>query len=356
MLPHSRSIRSAVVLSAIFTAPSLHVVAAPPAGAWTDPVPLSQKAPMYPWEMQRFAIPAEVLVDFTLDDHGKVQDPRILRSTNPSFDEPALDAVAKWRFKPATRDGKPVSLHMQVPVVFTNNNPGHGFTVTKVDPEIKPEDRVTYTPPARINLVLPVYPYQLLRDGIVGLADVTITVDEKGGVGAISIDAADKPEFGLALAAAAAEFQFTPAKEGEKTVVYPSHYQQKFDRFPLLDDNAKRLFALEVKHPEQIVSASALDRPLKKFSGRAPIFPWTLPRDITQGKAVIECLVDERGHARLPRIVSASAPEFGYAAAQAANSWWFDPPTKDQKPVVTRVRVPFSFTLTPPTAKAVTTN
>jgi TonB family protein len=338
----------ALVSCAVFGTSLLHASAA--TSASTQPQPLSQKKPQYPWEMDRFAIPAEVFIDFTVDEHGKVQNPRVLRSTNPSFDEPALDAVVNWRFKPGTTDGKPVSTHMQVPIQFAHDNPGHAFSVVKDEPGKKPSERTSFTPPARINLILPVYPYPLLRAAVVGHADVTITVDEKGGVAAIHIESADQPEFGLALAAAAAEFQFTPAKDGDKPVSYPSHYEQTFDRFPLLDDNAKRLFALETKHPEQIVNASSLDRPLKPFSGRSPVFPWTLPRDTREGKAVIECLVDERGHARLPRIVSASAPEFGYAAAQAANSWWFEPPTKDQKPVVTRVRIPFSFTLTPRSA------
>jgi TonB family protein len=346
-VPHMQPlIRSAVVsalLSVVVTTPLVY--SAEP--AYIEPQVLSQKKPRYPWEMDRFAIPAEVTIDFVVDDHGEVREPRIVKSTNPAFDEPALDAVLKWRFKSAMREGKPVSTHLRLPIVFQHDNPGHGFKMAKVEPGKKPDELSYFTPPARVNLLLPTYPYALLRDSVVGKADVTITVDDRGRVAGINIDSADRPEFGLALAAAAAEFEFTPARDGDKPVVYPSHYEQIFDRFPLLDDNAKRLLALETKHPEQILDARALDRPLKPCYGRSPVFPWTLPRDVTEGKAVVECLVDERGHARLPRIVSASVPEFGYSAAQAANSWWFEPPTKAQKPVVTRVRIPFSFSLTP---------
>jgi outer membrane biosynthesis protein TonB len=46
---------------------------------------------------------------------------------------------------------------------------------------------------------------------------------------------------------------------------------------------------------------------------------------------------------RLPRIISATDPAFGFAAAQAVFGWQFKPPTKGGQPVVTKVRIPFGF-------------
>jgi outer membrane biosynthesis protein TonB len=57
----------------------------------------------------------------------------------------------------------------------------------------------------------------------------------------------------------------------------------------------------------------------------------------------VEFLVDEHGHARLPRVVDASAPEFGYAAVAAVALWTFEAPTAKGEPVVVRVRAPFIF-------------
>jgi hypothetical protein len=48
---------------------------------------------------------------------------------------------------------------------------------------------------------------------------------------------------------------------------------------------------------------------------------------------------------RLPRIVSATADSFGYAAAQAVVAWQFGPPLVGGKPAVVRVKVPFKFSL-----------
>ena len=63
---------------------------------------------------------------------------------------------------------------------------------------------------------------------------------------------------------------------------------------------------------------------------------------------MIEVLIDKDGRARLPRIVKASEPALGYAAAQAANDWRFNPPKANGKAVVARVRVPFVFSRSEP--------
>jgi len=54
-------------------------------------------------------------------------------------------------------------------------------------------------------------------------------------------------------------------------------------------------------------------------------------------------LIDLEGRARLPRVVAASDPAFGYAAVQAISDWRFEPPTVKGETVVVRARVPFSF-------------
>ena len=72
---------------------------------------------------------------------------------------------------------------------------------------------------------------------------------------------------------------------------------------------------------------------------------YTVDRSKADGNGLSEFLIDENGDAQLPRIISASAPEFGYAAAQAVATWRFDSPLKAGKKVVTKVRIPVKFTL-----------
>lgn len=69
-----------------------------------------------------------------------------------------------------------------------------------------------------------------------------------------------------------------------------------------------------------------------------PIFPSQLDDAVTGGEAEIEFFVDRSGAVRLPRIVSASEPAFGYAACQAVAAWAFSEPRQAGAPVIVRVR------------------
>jgi TonB family protein len=58
-----------------------------------------------------------VIIQITVDQTGVVRDPRIVRSI-PVFDQPAIDAVLKWKFLPALINGvpAPVPLIVTIPV------------------------------------------------------------------------------------------------------------------------------------------------------------------------------------------------------------------------------------------------
>jgi periplasmic protein TonB len=81
-----------------------------------------QAAPIYPFEAKKGGVSGEVLVDFVVDESGRVHDPRVVRSSDRVFEESALRAVAKWQFEPGRRDNKIVRFRMSVPIVFTLND------------------------------------------------------------------------------------------------------------------------------------------------------------------------------------------------------------------------------------------
>ncbi|MFT3782783.1 MAG: energy transducer TonB [Nibricoccus sp.] len=75
--------------------------------------------PVYPFEMKRQGISAEVLVEFICDANGEVRDARIARSDNHAFDQAALDAIYKWKFRAGKKGGRAVAARMQLPFVFS---------------------------------------------------------------------------------------------------------------------------------------------------------------------------------------------------------------------------------------------
>jgi len=86
-----------------------------------QPVARVQGRPQYPFEMRRAGIAGEVLVDFIVDVNGDVQNAYSAKSSQREFEQAAVQAVSKWKFKPGKKGGRAVNTHMQVPIVFTLN-------------------------------------------------------------------------------------------------------------------------------------------------------------------------------------------------------------------------------------------
>lgn len=87
-----------------------------------QPVPRVRIQPQYPFEMRRAGVTGEVTVDFIVDSNGDVQNAYAIKSTQREFEQPAVQAVSKWKFKPGRKGGRNVNTHMQVPIVFTLND------------------------------------------------------------------------------------------------------------------------------------------------------------------------------------------------------------------------------------------
>ncbi|MDQ8188112.1 energy transducer TonB [Pelagicoccus sp. SDUM812002] len=74
--------------------------------------------PLYPYSMQQTKTRGEVMVEFVIDEHGRIIRPRILKSTHREFEQAALDAVMKSKWQPGRKDGKEVRTIVHLPVNF----------------------------------------------------------------------------------------------------------------------------------------------------------------------------------------------------------------------------------------------
>jgi TonB family protein len=313
----------------------------------------SQVPPVYPVAMKSGGIKGEVLLAFIVDKEGVVRNPVVVRSNNPAFDQPAIEALLKWKFEPAQVDGQAVNTRMSQPMVFDINDGREAVTVESLVPKGQqpaPGDHAYDVAPKFLGVVDPVFPYALLRDDQRGRASVKLVVGPAGEVAHVEVADATRPEFGLALVAAAETFKFDPALKDGHPVEAILRIEQEFGSQAgnrIVSDDDLALLRIEKQKPESIVGANKLDAPLKPLSRRSPVFPLALRRTASRGEARIELLIDEKGHPRLPRIAAASDPAFGYAAVQAVAQWLFEPPISGGKPAVVRVIVPFVFAIKP---------
>lgn len=84
-----------------------------------QPIARFQAKPVYPFEMRRAGITGEVLVAFIVDSNGNVREAYSVRATQREFEQPAIQAVSKWKFRPGRKGGRAVNTRMQVPIVFS---------------------------------------------------------------------------------------------------------------------------------------------------------------------------------------------------------------------------------------------
>ena len=86
------------------------------------PVPVKAYPPAYPPEMLKARVSGLVNLAIVIDDAGVVVERAVVRSTRAEFEQPALDAVRKWKFKPAVKGGAAVTVRMIVPIQFSPEN------------------------------------------------------------------------------------------------------------------------------------------------------------------------------------------------------------------------------------------
>ncbi|MES1168516.1 MAG: energy transducer TonB [Oleiharenicola lentus] len=75
-----------------------------------QPIARVRQAPTYPYDMRRAGINGSVVVEFIISTEGDVIQTQIIRSSHREFEQPALQAVQKWKFKPGRRGGKVVNV------------------------------------------------------------------------------------------------------------------------------------------------------------------------------------------------------------------------------------------------------
>jgi protein TonB len=75
--------------------------------------------PQYTEIARKARIQGVVIVQAIVTKTGEVQEVKVLKGLPMGLDKAAEDAVKKWRFKPATLNGKPVDVYYNLTVNFT---------------------------------------------------------------------------------------------------------------------------------------------------------------------------------------------------------------------------------------------
>ncbi len=82
------------------------------------PKPISYPEPEYTPEARQAKTQGVVVVGVVVETDGTIKSAFIMRSLNPGLDQKAMEAVRKWKFKPAMKNNQPVRCRINIEVSF----------------------------------------------------------------------------------------------------------------------------------------------------------------------------------------------------------------------------------------------
>ncbi len=292
----------------------------------SPPVLLEEPEVIVPLEGRiRLSMP-KAIIRYVVEEDGSTGQFVVAEAPSEATVRAALDLVAAQRFRPGTIRGAAVPVEYITAVAFrgaAEKIPGLEGVATAADP---------------------VYPYERLLANEEGNATVRFRLGVDGRVEETAVLEATHPEFGAALAVAVETWQFTTEAAAEKPEREVG-YEFRADRVP---HGARRLAEVIRSGGEISNKAAGLDAKPQVLARPALAYPRALFATGTAGRAKVEFIVDRSGLAQLPRVLEASAPEFGWAAANWASGMRFAPLTRGGQAAELRVVLPVQFT--PPAA------
>ena len=90
-----------------------------PGSGVTPPVLVREVRPDYTAEARRRGVEGDVVLQIVVRQNGTVGNITVLRSLEPGLDQKAIEAVRRWQFGPARRQGQAVDVLVDVSVAFT---------------------------------------------------------------------------------------------------------------------------------------------------------------------------------------------------------------------------------------------
>ncbi len=87
-------------------------------GGVSAPRALNTPDPEYSEEARKAKYQGTVVLWLIVDPNGRPQQVKVARSLGMGLDQKAIEAVRKWTFEPAQKDGKPVAVQINVEVNF----------------------------------------------------------------------------------------------------------------------------------------------------------------------------------------------------------------------------------------------
>lgn len=256
--------------------------------------------------------PGEVQVLVILNHYGYVTGAKVVKSTNPLLNDPCLEAIRQWRYKPAQHNGVAVTASFVQPFTFGNDTYDIATGITA-----RPKTR---------RQVAPIVPDALKY--VSCLVTIALELDNQGKITGIEVISSSHEEFNPATITAVRQWEFSPAYVNGKAV--PSTVYVPFEFVGQTPP--------EERSPPPIPVDNSELRPLRQASPK-------VPEELAElsGTAEIEFIIDAKGYVSDAKILTATQPELGELARSTVLNWKFTPIVKNGTAVAVKAVQPFRF-------------
>jgi TonB family protein len=169
----------------------------------TAPEAVFKLEPEYSEEARKALVNSTLGLAMTIRENGSPSDVRVIRGAGFGLDERAIEAVQKWRFRPGTREGKPVAIAAMVEINFRQLVGGHDGQTARLRFSLPNGATRPILSAGRIPKNPAVSGDQSLR--------IRVQVDEKGKTRSVAMLAATDREWAEKAVHELSSWRFRPA-------------------------------------------------------------------------------------------------------------------------------------------------
>jgi len=308
--------------------------------------------PAYPSDAREKKIEGSVVVGFTVNHEGITQGIQVKKSLYPSLDQAAVEAVSKWRFEPAMKNGEAVSMWMEAEVNFNlNQEPLRGEAITRdgrteyqgqefrlrrgsdaerrAEEELEVKKQAVLAREAKISMDQAI---QIATSKVPGkVMECSLVGERWSGPGELA-----KPSQVLYHVVILSEVDTTPvtyhvlvnALDGSVVRSEKEERKRELREYRLSDDEKKNIEG-------GVLNGKAVSLP-------APNYPAIARAAHAEGNVVVRVTIDEEGNIIAAQAVSGH-PLLQAAAVSAAREAKFTPTRLEGKPVQVRGSLVYNF-------------
>ncbi len=186
-----------------------------------EPALIQSVPPEYPYKARKAGLTGKVFLKFIVNVDGSVSDVSVLGTIgSEAFHQAAIDAISKFRFKPAEHNGKVVPVWMTRPITFSLDYTGQQLpplAFGDADSSKVLEFFMVEVKPKVLHAVKPVHPEEALRDSLEGKVFLRFIVNVDGLVSDVRVLRGPKV-FHQAAIDAVSQVRFKPAEHNGKVV------------------------------------------------------------------------------------------------------------------------------------------